>query len=245
MVEYHTMEMLSDWIDERHLVKDAMARYLARFKFDAFTSLALDDFLLRTRLSLLQQCFDVDATLSRNYGLIDPIPGGGPSFAERIVDEATFNSSPEDIQLARESVMTGYGVGRGSSEGWTANLDFIDLLGSKQFAAYLTAITGIGDLREMTFLPRVMKWGDFCRAHDDTSGTRRLCLLFYVDGHWRPGFGGRFQHMSNGKPARSIEPIGNRMLLHEPRIDQIHRVEDFTSKAVRWKRCTYSIWFSS
>jgi len=243
-MEDGTRERLGDWIDRRHLCRGAMASYRARFESDALTSLVLDDFVLEGRLSLLQRCFHQDAVLSRNYGLIEPLADGRPSFAERAVDEATFNRSPEQSRLARESVMAGHAVGRRASEGWMANLDFIDLLGSSFFAEYLTAITGIRHLDEMSFLPRVMKWGDFCRAHDDTAGTRRLCMLFYVDDGWRPGFGGRFQHVVNGKSVRNVEPLANRVLIHEPRIDQIHQVESFTRKALRWERSSYSVWYS-
>jgi hypothetical protein len=239
-----SISALGRWISPHHLSGDAVARYRASFRADAFASLALDDFLLPARLALLQQCFGKDAAFERNFGLIEPLESGR-SFAERWADEPTFYSAPEESRLAREFVMTGHAEGCEESEGWTANLDFFDLLESPAFADYLTAITGVGDLHELSFLPRVMQWGDFCRAHDDTAGTRRMCILFYVDDGWRPGFGGRFQNVVDGKAVRSVDPLANRVLLHEPRTDLIHQVESFTNQAALWKRCSYSIWFSA
>lgn len=233
---------LADWVDERHLSDQAVAAFRDRFSRDEFASIVVDGFIRPEKLSALQQCFDTDAAFSSHYGLLDPTRA---SDGEQSVDEQLFNEAPDDSRLAHELVMSGPAPGRRESRGWLANLEFTSLLTSPEFAAFLCAATGIDGLDRMTYMPRIMQFGDFCRAHSDSGDRRRLCLLFYIDGDWRDGFGGRFQHLRNGAVRRSVDPIANRVVIHRPRSDQIHQVEPIGASGRAWRRQTYSIWFSA
>lgn len=68
-------------------------------------------------------------------------------------------------------------------------------------------------------------------------------MLLYIGDNWQPGFGGRFQNVVEEKAARSTDPIGNRIILHRPDIDQVHQVEPIQEKGREWLRHSYSIWF--
>lgn len=192
----------------------------------------------------MRLAFGDDNEFEPLYGLIDPQVQIEGSFAEALVEEAEFLQADDAIRLAREFVMAGPAPGQEDSDGWQAHCRFLDLIESSQFATLLTDLTGIDQLERVDCMPRIMRNGDFCREHDDTATGRRLCMLFYVDDAWRPGFGGRFQNVAAGQVVRSVAPLANRVLLHQPRIDQRHQVEAFGSAAADWARWTYSVWFS-
>ena len=230
---------LHDWIDPRHLTPHAVAAHRARFAADRFASLVVDDFLTARGLDGLRRCFGGDGRFDAYHGLAPDGEG------EAAVDARAFDAAPDAHRLAREALMSGPAPGRAASPGWTAHRDFTALLTSAAFAGFLTALTGVGGLDTMTYMPRIMRHGDFCREHSDAAAGRRLCLLLYLDDGWRPGFGGRFVHVEGGAAARTVDPLGNRALLHLPRADLRHRVEAFTAAAGEWQRWTYSIWFSA
>lgn len=233
------------WVCDEWLDPQTLQRSCNQFRSDRFTSIVLDDFIKREKLRLLQECFDRDAQFSIHYGLMMQGASAEDLTGERAVTEAVFNESAEEVRLACEQLMRGPAPGRKNSAGWQANLDFTRLLASTEFASLLTGMTGVDRLERMTYMPRTMLHGDFCRAHSDAGGRRRLCMLLYVDGGWREGFGGRFQHLEHGAVTRSLAPIANRVVIHEPRTDLIHQVEPISEIGRAWKRQTYSIWFSA
>lgn len=212
---------------------------------DRFASVTIDNFLLPHRIRDLRACFDRDGDFRPHYGLIDRPPPGSPSFSEVATNVETFEAAVDSDRLARELLLFGPLPGRMTSAGWVAHLRWTMLLRSHAMRAWLEAISGETLSGEVVQMPRKMRKGDFCRPHDDTGYGRRLCLLLYVDDGWKPGFGGRFQQMDGSFVAQSVEPLGNRLLIHRPRIDLIHQVEPFAPAADKWSRHTYSIWYSS
>lgn len=235
---------LTRWVNDEILTLQAFMTLRKQFQTDKFKSVVIDSFIHPDRIRILQQCFDTDAHFSTHHGLIK-LRTSSDEVGEQAVSEAAFNEAALEERLAREQIMSGPSPGRQKSAGWQANLSFTRLLASKEFAAFLTELTGIDRLQRMSYMPRTMLYGDFCRAHSDAGGQRRLCMLLYVDAGWKEGFGGRFQQLEKGAVKRSIAPHANRVILHKPDRDLIHQVEPISHDGRAWRRQTYSIWFSA
>lgn len=57
--------------------------------------------------------------------------------------------------------------------------------------------------------------------------------------------GGRFQQLNGTSIDRSIAPRGNRVILHVPARERIHRVKTLADAARGRRRHSYSLWFGA
>lgn len=232
---------LTDLVDGRHLGPDVIARMQTAFANDPHGFVIIDDFLHRDLADGLLASFDGDAAFDEYHALKQA--GDGPGREEHAVSASTFAQAAPSRRLARELLMTGSPATDDHSRGWQAHLRLMRMLASRSFQAYLTAVTGITPLSDVTYLCRTMRHGDLCAAHSDAGPGRALGMLLYIGHAWRPEFGGRFQQLADGTVDRSIDPLNNRVILHRPDPAHIHQVEPIADGAGAWRRHSYSIWF--
>jgi hypothetical protein len=209
----------------------------------------IDNFLEPPLAEGLLACFEKDGNFEEHHCLKQQVAATTSKTRktgltiEQTVSAEDFAAAPDDSRLARELLMRCDPSHNMGSAGWLAHIRFLELLASAEFKSYLAAITDTTDLRDVTYMARTMRHGDLCSAHSDAGDGRKLCMLLYVGDGWRSGFGGRFQNVHDGKVARSVEPLGNRLILHRPAPKQIHQVEPISESGRHWRRHTYSVWF--
>ncbi len=239
---------LEGWVDEAHLAAQVIARRRAAFASDRFRSIVLNGFLAVEKHRALQQLFASDGRFEDYLGRwvrSNPATrqaGGKPFYEYRVKTAAGWSRVPEERRLAHELMLAGPAAGCEHQPGWTTHLDFRTFLASEAFAGFLEGMTGIRTGPHLEWMPRIMRPGHFVRAHDDTGRGRALCMIYFVGGGWRPGYGARFQNVADGRILRSIEPQANRLIIHEPLRSQTHQVEPFGPDAADWERRAYSIW---
>jgi hypothetical protein len=224
---------LSRWIARPHILEPPkpVDGGLTRRK----NVVSIIDGLLRPEvLANLHPVFTTDATWNDSFGVF---AAKGEVSYEKFVA-----AKPED-RFFHYLKLAGPPPGRPMAPGWLAWLLLQKFFASREFMHFVSAASSIEPEGFHGRAGHIMHCGHFLRPHFDR-GRRALCGVFYVDDGWRAGHGGELDMLDDSAVVASVEPIGNRLVLFNPKSGYKHAVRPILVPAESWRRKSISLWWS-
>jgi hypothetical protein len=230
------------WINQEHLEPSRQAIYSAAFTSVPYPSIVIDNLLRPEKLAALRQFFAIEARFEEKFYFKKWVRGHS---SEEAVPAETWYAAPEAHRASVEYILVGSHPDHRMSLGTITNIKFGELLRSPAFMNFIEAVTGIRCMALTGIMTRILVGGQYITSHNDFRRDRDLCGVFYLSGDWHPSYGGCFRHRGTGLDSVQIQPLPNRLLLFQPRVDLLHDVEPISQAGAKWRRCAYTLWFGT
>lgn len=223
---------LAKWIDRRHLTTEALQGISADLVESTARLAVIDNFIEGDRFALLQDVFAGDGKFEPQYKLF--------SRKQRVSVEE-FRSAAEQERFLSHLELVGPSPGRELAKSVLTDLLFRNFLRGKGLDFFST-ISKFSVQSVQMINAKILTQNHFLRPHSDATPGRKLCCVFYMNDDWSPDHGGRFELYLDDRKVRTIEPIGNRLLVFQPDTAYCHAVEPFGAASGSWRRGNYSFW---
>ncbi|MFV3130304.1 2OG-Fe(II) oxygenase [Niveispirillum sp. KHB5.9] len=235
-LSHTTIGALGKWITARHLTPDAIAAAHRAFNGRDERYVVLDDIMDPARLAQIRHLIQEEGEVRTAYKL----------YTESgWVDGDRFVQAPDEERFIHEHIYTGPKPGHAMSQPTLHDRLFRMFVGSRPFADFLSAITGLGIGALQNVNLKRLNADHFLRWHSDRSPGRALCMVIYLHDDWQPAYDGRLlMQRADGNGIDRIDPLFNRLVVFSPNVSTQHAVEPLSPAAAGWSRLNYSLWFS-
>ena len=224
-----------DVIDPRHLGDGAIASYRTSFQDHPSNLVVLSDFLVPELAHRLTEFLTREAEFYTEYGLYS---------VDDAVDEATWESAPEDDRFFRMGKLAGTRPEALMSANAVAYLRFRKVFQDDDFRGFWELATGLELAASDDFGVHAMQAGHYLRPHSDDNKNRRLALVLYLSPEWRPEFGGALVVNDPAGGSTRIEPAYNSVVAFDVLTNTSHLVLPVGPSAGESARLTIGGWYA-